>query len=331
MRSDDQSGSVQVRIAKHAKVLLFEDLGIFVAVAEAGGFSVVARERGVAVSSVSRCIDGLEAELGARLFARSSRRLTLTEAGERFLPHARAMVADLAAAKDEVRALDDAPRGTLTVTAPAAFGRLHVMPAALRFMERHPQLEVELHLGDPLVDLGRRRLDVAIRMGALADSDLKATRLAPVHRLVCASPAYLERHGTPAAPADLLEHNCLTVASAPVPSGWWCFAGANGGKALPVRGTFRSDDTGALLRAALDGLGVVHLASWLVGEQVGAGRLRVLLPNAGPPPSATSAIYAVRVPERPAAKTRLFIAHLRDAFGAPPYWDAHDGLAALRP
>lgn len=301
---------------------MIEALDTFVAVAEAGSLSAVARARGVAVSSVSRRLDLLEGEVGAALFVRSSRRLVLTDAGELFLAHARGILADLADAKDELRALDDVPRGTLTVAAPLAFGQLHVVPAVVRFMERHPRLEVDLHLGDALVDVAARRFDVAVRIGAPADGDLVATRLAPVRRLVCASPAYLDRCGTPEAPADLVGHNCLTVASMPLPPSWWRFAGVNGDAALPVRGSFRSDDTGALLQAALEGVGVVHLASWLVGPMVRDGRLRALMPHAEPPRGASSAVHALRRPGRPtAAKTRLFIACLRDAFGTPPHWD----------
>lgn len=301
---------------------MIDALPTFVAVASAGSFSKVARSQGVAVSSVSRRVDWLEAELGAKLFSRSSRRLVLTDAGEQFLPRARGIIADMAEAKESLAALKSEPRGLLTVTAPAMFGRQHVVPAVLGFLKRYPLLEVDLHIGDEVIDLAARRVDVAIRIGRLTDSDLVATRLAPIRRLVCASPEYLDRAGRPAHPMGLLEHNCLTVASTLNPVGWWCFAGVNRNRALPVRGNLRSEDTGTLLAAALAGVGIVHLASWLVSDMLRAGRLVSLFPDAQPPEEALSAIHAVRMSGRShTAKAKLLVDHVRKAFGAPPYWD----------
>jgi len=256
---------------------MMDALETFVAVATAGNFSKVAKTQRVAVSSVARKIDSLEAELGSKLFKRSSRSLLLTDAGEHFLPRAQRLLADMADAKRGLSALDTDLRGLLTITAPAVFGRKHVLPALLTFLAQHPLVEVELHNSDTVVDVAQRRVDVSIRMGALPDSDLVATQLAPVRRLLCASPEYLERKGKPARPSDLTKYDCLTVASSPTPPGWWSFSGVNREAALPVRGSFRSDDTDALLQAALAGMGIVHLASWLVSDLVVAGRLVVLL------------------------------------------------------
>jgi len=232
------------------------------------------------------------------------------------------VLADLSEAKDELVSLNAEPRGLLTVTAPSVFGRRWVSPAAIDFLAQYPLLELDLHLSDEVVDLRARRVDVAIRMGSLPDSELIATRIAPLRRLVCASPAYLERRGRPGAPGDLLEHNCLTAASAPAPVDWWRFEGVNRNRALPVRGTLRTDDTDTLLQAAVAGVGIVHLASWLVSEMIVAGRLVVLFPNAQPPKGAVPAIHAVRMPGRShTGKATLFIAHLREAFGDPPLWE----------
>jgi len=301
---------------------MFDALSTFVAVAAAGSFSQVAKAQRVAVSSIARQIDALEAEVGAKLFKRSPRALLLTDAGEHFLPRARDLLAGLAEAKQGLAALESDPRGLLTVTAPAMFGRKHVVPALIDFLERYPLLEVELHNSDQVVDVSQSRVDVSIRMGSLPDSDLVATRLAPVRRLLCASPEYLEKRGYPSEPLDLLKHDCLTVASETSPPGWWSFAGVNREAALPVRGSFRSHDTGALVQAALGGVGIVHLASWLVSDLVIAGRLLPLCTNARPAKKDTAAIHALRMPGRShAAKAQLFIAHLREFFGAPPYWD----------
>jgi DNA-binding transcriptional LysR family regulator len=307
--------------------LMIEALTTFVDVAAAGSFSRIAKQQDVAVSSITRRIDWLESELGAKLFSRSSRRLILTDAGERFLPRARGLLADLSEAKDELVSLQAEPRGLLTVTAPSVFGRRWVSPAAIDFLAQYPLLELDLHLSDEVVDLRSRRVDVAIRMGALPDSELIATRIAPLRRLVCASPAYLERRGRPVAPADLLQHNCLTAAAS-APADWWRFEGVNRDRALPVRGTLRTDDTDTLLQAAAAGVGIVHLASWLVGEMIVAGRLVVLLPNAQPPKGAVPAIHAVRMSGRShTGKASLFIGHLRQAFGDPPLWERGLGNA----
>jgi DNA-binding transcriptional LysR family regulator len=309
---------------------MFEALTTFVNVAATGSFSRVAKQEGVAVSSITRRIGGLESELGAKLFSRSSRRLLLTDAGERFLPRARGLLADLSEAKDGLVSLNAEPRGPLTVTAPSVFGRRWVSPAAIDFLALYPLLELDLHLSDEVVDLRARRVDVAIRMGSLPDSDLIATRIAPLRRLVCASPVYLKRRGWPVAPGELLQHNCLTVASAPAPADWWRFEGVNRNRALPVRGTLRTDDTDTLLQAAVAGVGIVHLASWLVTEMIVAGRLVVLFPNAQPPKGAVPAIHAVRMSGRShPGKATLFIAHLRKAFGDPPLWER--GLGKARP
>ena len=301
---------------------MLDAIRTFIDVATERSFTAVAKRRDVAVSSITRKIGTLETELGTKLLARHSRALVLTDTGEQFLPRARHIVSEMDDARHSLADLQADPRGLLTVTAPAAFGRLHVIPAMTGFLKRYPAIEIDLHLSDQRVDLLTQRVDVAVRMGTLPDSDLVATRLAPSRRMVCASPEYLARRGHPATPEQLLEHNCLTFASTPPPE-WWCFSGINREAALPVRGSLRTDDTEALLGAAVAGIGIVHLASWLVGDLVRAGKLVVLFPDR-PTPSkmARSAIHAVRMPGRShAAKAKLFIDHLKNSFGEPPYWD----------
>lgn len=310
---------------------MIEELRTFLAVASAGNFSRVARQQNVAVSSVTRKIDLLEADLGVKLFRRSSRQVSLTDAGEQFAASARRIVTELDDARDALAEGQAEPRGVLTVTAPTVFGQRYVMPAATSFLRQHPQIELDLHLSDAWVDLASQRVDVAVRIGSLPDSDLVATPLAPMRRLVCASPDYLARHGRPVSLHDLLQHQCLTVVAAP-PVGMWCFEGVQGGRALPVRGILRSNDIEALMRAAVDGLGIVHLASWLVCDMLAAGRLELLFPEACTPPGRSpSAIHAVRLPGRShAAKAQLFIAHLKREFGEPAYWDRVPGAEPVR-
>ena len=301
---------------------MIETLPTFVAVAEAGTFSEVARVQGVAVSSVTRRIDSLEAEFGTKLFNRSSRRVLLTDAGEQFLVRAKSILADLADAKESLTASSAEPRGLLTVTVPSAFGRRHITPAVVEFLKQYPSIEVDLHVSDEIIDLSEHRVDVAIRIGLLPSSDLVATQLAPLRRLVCASPAYLKRHGRPASPLELLEHNCLTLASRPTPPGWWSFAAVNKGLPLAVRGNLRTDDTESHLQAALAGVGIAHLGTWLVSDAIKSRRLVSLFPDAERADKYLPGIHAVRMPGRShATKAQLFITHLRTVFGEVPAWD----------
>lgn len=223
--------------------------------AAAGSFSLVARRQNVAVSSITRKIDALESEMGSRLFHRSSRRLVLTDAGEQFVPRARNVIAELAEAKEAILAQDAGPRGLLSVTAPTVFGRQHVLSAVASFLHRYPDIEVDLHLTDQIVDLTEQRMDVAVRIGLLPDSDLYATQLAQVRLVTCASPAYLAHAGRPASVADLLSHQCITGATPAAQGIAWRYPGVNRNQPLPVQGRFRSDDKDAMLQAALKGLG----------------------------------------------------------------------------
>jgi DNA-binding transcriptional LysR family regulator len=302
---------------------MLESLQTFIEVAAERSFTAVAKRRDVAVSSITRIIDSLEQELGVRLFARSSRQILLTDAGDEFLPRARGIVADMDEARHTLASLNADPSGALTVTVPAAFGRRHVVPSMAGFLAKYPNIDVEMHVSDQTVDLHSRRVDVAIRIGVLPDSDLVATRLAPIRRLVCASPEYLARRGRPKTPHALLTHNCLTYASAPLPAGWWCFPGVNRNLPLQVHGSMKTDDTDAMLAGAVAGIGITHLSSWMVHDKLATGQLVSLFPEAtSMPRRQASAIYAVRMPGRShTAKAQLFIAHLRDHIGDPPYWD----------
>jgi DNA-binding transcriptional LysR family regulator len=302
---------------------MLKELEVFVAVVDAGNFSMAARELDVAVSSVTRRIDGLEEELGIPLFRRGSRRLILTDAGQHFLGTARNVLSELTEARDALSSMNSEPRGLLTVAAPSAFGRRHIAPAVRSFLALYPHIKVDLQLSDRVIDLSTERADLAIRIGRLADGDLIATRLAPLRRLVCAAPAYLERAGRPEALRDLIDHECLTVSSKPTPPGWWTFPEVSRGAPLPVSGRFQCDDTESLLAAAVEGFGIVHLGSWMLGDLLQAGKLVLLFPaDDGTLLRDAPAIHAVRLAGRShTTKTRLFLEHIRAHIGDPPYWD----------
>jgi DNA-binding transcriptional LysR family regulator len=184
-------------------------------------------------------------------------------------------------------------------------------------------MKVDLRLSDKIVDLSVERVDLAVRIGRLVDSELVATRLAPLRRLVCAAPAYLKAAGRPVDIRELVNHECLTVSSKPTPPGWWTFPGLNRGAPLPVSGRLQCDDTETLLEAAVAGLGIVHLASWLVSDLVREGKLVSLFPPTEDKGVKDAiAIYAVRLPGRShVVRARLFLEHILEHIGTGPYWD----------
>ncbi|PUA30888.1 MAG: transcriptional regulator [Cellvibrio sp. 79] len=303
---------------------MLDAIRLFIAVADTGNLSKVAKAQAMAVSSVSRKIDALETELGFQLFHRTSRVILLTDSGAEFLPRARLILEELDEAKTAISARNADPQGLLTITAPSVFGRIHLAPAVMSFLQRYPLMEIDMNVSDEILDLSVHRVDVAIRIGKLPDSDLVATQLAPFQRLVCASPRYLEKYGIPLSPLDLVNHNCLTVKGkgTTVP-GLWGFAGVNRNQPLAVKGSFCSNDINFLVQAALDSVGIVHLASWLVSDAIVRGQLVCLFPDVPDIPAKIQpGIHAVRMPGRShAAKAQLFITHLRKTFGEPAYWD----------
>jgi len=311
---------------------------LFVRSVALGSFSRAAVEAGVKASTVSRAIVALEADLGAALFNRSTRRLHLTEAGSTFLEHAQRIVEDVEEARAASASLNQSPTGLLHINVPGAFGRRHVMPHLPAFLAEYPRLRVDATLTDATVDLIEAGADVAVRIGALADSSLIAKRLAPHRRVLCAGPGYLARAGAVDRPEDLAAHACLATAVQPGEAWYFRRAGAGGvalggmsggvgvGEVLevPARGPLRANDSEALMDAALAGLGVVLLATWLVGPELRAGRLVEVLPGweAAIAPGPEPAIWGVYPPKRVVSpKVRVFLDFLERRFGRPPYWE----------
>jgi DNA-binding transcriptional LysR family regulator len=243
------------------------------AVVQTGSLSSAARQLGLSAPSVTRQIQALEEELGARLFHRTSRHLTLTEAGELYHRHTEQILAQIEDARAAVANLQAVPRGMLRVHARVLVGLLHIAPALPRFLAANPEVQVDLLLSNAVVDPVERQVDVDIRIGALADSSLIARRLATSERVVCAAPAYLARHPAPERPADLARHDCLTYRlnmGRPV----WRFLDAAGALTeIPVAGSLQTDSGPALLEAARGGLGIALMPDWSVLEEVRGGRL----------------------------------------------------------
>jgi DNA-binding transcriptional LysR family regulator len=291
----------------------------FVRVAECGSFSQAARRLHASKSVVSRQVGALEAELGARLIHRTTRALTLTEAGRSYFERASRILADIEEANASVGQLQAAPRGRLRVNAPMSFGFLHLAPAAPAFLARYPDVELEMIMNDRFVDLVEEGFDVAVRIGKLDDSSLVARRLAPARRAVCGAPAYLAAHGTPASPDDLRAHQCLCYSNLS-PSQDWRFVSPDGRPwSVEVKGRLHANNGDALRAAALQGFGLVNLPTFIVGRDLQAGDLVAVLDPFIPQDSAVHAVYPHARHLSP--KVRAFVDFLAERCGPQPYWD----------
>lgn len=252
------------------------EMAAFVRAVERGGFSAAARDLGLTPSAISKLVTRLEDRLGVRLLNRTTRRLALTPEGESYFHRSQRILADITEAEEEVGRSRAAPRGLLRVNVGTAFGMHQLAPALPEFLARHPEIQVELTITDRLVDLIEDGADIGIRLGALADSTLIARRICEVERVVCASPDYLRRHGTPKKPKDLLAHNCLSMANAPALRRWPFVAGDRV-EHVEVAGNVSASSADALLALAVRGLGVIRLSDVIVGAAIRDGDLVPLL------------------------------------------------------
>jgi DNA-binding transcriptional LysR family regulator len=303
-----------------------EAMTAFVRAVELGSFSKAAAEGGLKVSTVSRYISGLEADLGAALLNRSTRRLNPTEAGRLFYERASQILAEVDAARNATRSLNASPQGLLRINIPTGFGRRHIMPHMQAYLEEYPDIRLDATLTDTTVDLIETATDVAIRIGALVDSSLIAKKLAPLHRMLVASRDYLDRAPPLEEPADLRRHQCLALAVQPTES--WYYRGRNDPShavaEIEAHGRLRTNDAETLRDAVLAGLGIALLPTWLVSADVRAKKLIPLLGDydwlisSGAEP----AIWGVYPPKKVVSpKVRTFLAFLEQRFGQPPYWE----------
>ena len=302
-------------------------MAMFARVVEAKSFSGAARRLDVSTSVVSKCVTRLEQSLGVRLLNRTTRSVSLTEIGQAFY----ARCAHIVAAAEEAQALtagmQATPRGTLKVNVPVSFGVLHVVPALPALLDAHPGLAIDMTLSDRDVRLANEGYDVAVSIAHEPRASLVARRLAPIRRRLCASPAYLKRRGVPACLDDLARHDCV-VHSSGVGDRTWHFDGADGRASVEVNGPLRLDNDNAVRQAALAGLGIALLPTYIVGSDLREGRLRVVLPDCEAP---ALSLFATYLPNRYlAAKVRVFVDHLVATFGAEPSWDALPKRGASR-
>jgi DNA-binding transcriptional LysR family regulator len=270
---------------------------------------------------VTKHIAALEARLGVKLFHRSTRRLSITEAGRNYLEASERILADIEVADAAVAADRVEPRGLLRLNAPIAFGTRQIAPLLSEFAQRHPLVTVELGLNDRLVDLADEGWDLAIRIGSLSDSSLIARRIAPCRTVVCAAPSYLAARGRPRMVSSLAKHNCLGYTLSSVTGvDRWAF-GAKGDATVSVSGNLRTNNGEALRTAAIAGQGLAYLPTFIVADDLRAGTLVTL--DLDQPTVEFGGIYAIFLPDRhPAAKVRAFIDFLVDRFEPAPPWDA---------
>lgn len=296
-----------------------EEIAVFVKVVDAGSFTGAADALQTSQPVVSKSVTRLESKLGVRLLNRTTRRISLTEAGTELYRKAASALAQLDDAQLDIGRYQAEPRGTLRISAPTSFTVMHLTQRLARFLERYPQVTLDLVLEDRVVDLVEEGFDAAIRIGVLASSSLIARRLAPCKQVFCASPSYLKRHGTPEAVEDLLHHNCIVYTLGRDARTWRVLDDEGREVQLPVRGN-AFVNIGFLEHAlAVEGVGIALLPTFYVGDALRDGRLVRLLENVRLPELGVYFVYPGRKSLLP--KLKALLDFLADSFAGGAEWD----------
>jgi len=291
-------------------------LELFVRIAATHNISLAGKELNLSPAVASAYINKLEENLGARIIHRTTRKVSLTEAGQSFLPHAENVLSSVEAAKSAVGSGNITPQGTLRVTAPASFGRMHIIPAIKGFFDHYPDLKIDLRLSDSIIDMVEGGFDIAIRDANLSDSSLIAKKLARDSRIVCASPEYLKKYGTPKTPKDLPQHHCISLMGLEN----WVFETPDGPTNIKVHPSFRTDNGEAVRDACVSGIGITITSIWCSHQQLKSGKLIQILEDF--PLASPTDIWAVYPSSRLLApKVRVFIDYLAQYYGDTPYWE----------
>lgn len=295
------------------------DVAVFVAVVDAGSFTRAAERLKVSRPAVSKQVSRLEESLGVRLLNRTTRRLSLTEAGRIFHAQTSRGLEDIAEARAEVSRLQEQPRGVLRINVPMSFGILHIAPLLPAFMQLYPELTVEMDLNDRKLDVIEEGFDASVRISDLPDSTLVARRLAPCRHAIVAAPAYLARHGTPDSPEDLRDHEVLSYSLQQSAQAWHFLDSGGQPTQVAVAGRLQVNNSLALREALLGGMGIARTPTFLVGEDLRQGRLTAVL---GAWRSLEVSIYLV-YPQRRylSPKVRAFADFLAARITEAPYWD----------
>ncbi|AIN59811.1 LysR family transcriptional regulator [Pseudomonas soli] len=249
---------------------------VFVAVGELESFAAAARRLAISPAAVTRAVSALEEQLGVKLLLRTTRSVRLTEAGGRYLEDTRHILASIIEANEAAAGINAAPKGDLALTAPILFGKKFVMPCIVRYLQQYPEVDVSAFFLDRVVNLVEEGMDVAVRIGQLPDSGLKALRVGKMRRLLCASPEYLERHGTPRHPSELQTHEVIAAGTLS-PRTDWRFGAIDDPTLIRMKPRLTVTSNDAAIAAASAGLGIARLLSYQVADEVAAGRLQVIL------------------------------------------------------
>jgi DNA-binding transcriptional LysR family regulator len=276
-----------------------ESMSILVTAVDAGSLSAASRQLGTPLATVSRKVSELEAHLKTRLLSRSGRKLTLTEAGRHYVAACRRILEDVGEAERTATGEYRTPKGELTITAPLVFGRLHVMPLVFDFLKAYPEINIRIVLTDRIVNLLEEPVDVAVRIGDLPDSSLVATRVGSIRLVVCGSPAYFSKHGTPRHPADLCKHDCITFDGLASPDAW-IFRTRKADMPVRIHSRLVVSTAESAIDAAIVGLGITRLLSYQVADAIRAGALATALGQFEPPSWPVSLVFAQRrlVPQK---------------------------------
>jgi DNA-binding transcriptional LysR family regulator len=302
-----------------------KQLESFVSVAARGSLTAAARAEGVAPAIMGRRLDALEERLGVKLLVRTTRRITLTHEGSAFLEDCQRLLGDLANAEASVSAGGVKATGHLRITAPAGFGRRHVAPLVPRFRGEHQEVSISLNLSDRVVDVAAEGFDCAVRVGDFPDSSLVSVRLGDNRRLCVATPAYLQRHGTPQHPGDLLKFDCLTLSSDASQTRGWAFQlagdGSEGGLThYKPAGPLDCSDGQVLHDWCLQGWGIAWRSTWEVEHDIAEGRLVEVLAEFAAPPNGIYAVFPQR--KHLPLRVRLWVDFLKQHYAQPHFWMA---------
>lgn len=294
---------------------LYLAMRIFSRVAEAGSFTDVARELNLTQPTVSKQISALEERLGTRLVNRTTRSLTLTDDGRQFYEHSRQILEALGEAEAAIGKGRSAPSGMIRLGCPVAFGRLHIAPRMARLLDRHSELRVELLMNDGFVDLVEQGIDLAVRVGELADQSLIARRIGTTARVTVASPDYFARRSEPQTPEDLRSHNCIVYTHLSTVNEWH-FEGSAGPIRVRVQGNFRANNSEAVREAVLSGIGVAVTPTWLFRDEITKGLVKIVLRQFEPTRLPIHAVYPSR--RLLSARVRAVIDFLSHEFQIDP-------------
>jgi DNA-binding transcriptional LysR family regulator len=272
-----------------------EAMSVIVAVTETGSISAASRRLKSPVATVSRKVAELEARLKAQLFERTSRRMTLTDAGRSYIDACRRIIEQVDDAEREVSGEYRLPKGEMAVTAPWGLGHTHLLPLAVEFLEAYPDISLRLMLTDRVINMTEEEIDIAIRVGSLPDSSMIATRIGSIRIVVCASPSYLEQQGRPEQLDDLSEHHCITIDEHAAPPAWRFVRGGRT-KVAPITSRLCVNTSEAAVMAAIDGAGLTRVMSYKMDAAKRAGKLAIVLEEFEPEPLPVHIVYAPRKP-----------------------------------